>query len=235
MPGGNVHAPGGDFYGWNHMGQGTNAERCLNVLRAIDDRGIALVGNVLEQYGGTTGPVYSISADGVTELADNVNVMCNTAVGSRTNLLYQDAGSVKVAKFGRCRFNVDWLWNSKDDAFLPQDGNRTGNWAFQYRVGFRGNAALEGSNKGTGFGPGDVWLGELPALDDVAGTSVAPLGVTWADDASTQGSMLGGGDYRPGAGHALPPVAAGWAPYPVDQKGAAIADDGSAVAGALQP
>ena len=161
--------------------------------------------------------------------------MCNTAVGSRTNLLYQDSGSTLVPKFGRCRFNVDWLWNCKDDAFLPQDGGRTGNWGFQYRAGFRGNAALEGSNKGTDFGPGDVWLGEVGAFEDVSGSPATPLVTNWADDRSFEGSGVGGGDYRPGAGHALPVVAAGWAPYPVDQNGAALGDDGTAVAGALQP
>ena len=232
---GNVAAPGGDFLGWNHMGQGTNAERCLNVLRAIDDRGIAVVGNVFEHFGGTTGPVYSISADGVTEPAANVNIMCNTVLGSRTNLLYQDTGSVAVPKWGRCRFNVDWLWNSKDDSFLPQDGGRTGNWGFQYRAGFWGNAALEGSNNSTDFAPGDSWLGEVGALDDVAGSPAAPVAVAWTDDRSFGGAGGGGGDYRPASGHALPFIAAGWAPYAVDQKGTAIADNGTAVAGALQP
>lgn len=231
----NVHAPGGEFFGWNHMGQGTNGERCLNKWRAIDDRGMALVGNVFEHYGGMTGPVYSISADGVTEPASNVNIFCNTAVGTRTNLLYQDIGSTLVAKSGRCRFNVDWLWNCKDDAFLPQDGGRIGNWGFQYRAGFRGNAVLEGSNKGTDFGPGDIWLGEVGALEDVSGSPATPIAVNWIDDRSFAGTSVGGGDYRPGAGHGLPVVAAGWAPYPVDQAGTPVPDNGSAVAGALQP
>lgn len=232
---GNVHAPGGDFFGWNHLGQAENGKRCLNVLRAIDDRGMALVGNVFEHFGGITGPVYSVSADGITEPAANVTILCNTAVGSRTNLLYQDAGSATVAKTGRCRFNVDWLWNSKDDAFLPQDGGRTGNWGFQYRVGFRGNAVLEGSNKGTDFGPGDIWLGEVAGLGDISGSPAVPVAANWVDDRSFHGSATGGGDYRPGPGHALPAIAAGWAPYPVDQSGAALADDGSAASGALQP
>ncbi|MEM9140652.1 MAG: hypothetical protein AAGB15_12575, partial [Pseudomonadota bacterium] len=126
--GGNVQVPRGDFLGWNHFGQATNAERTLNILREIDDRGIAIVGNVFEHYGGITGPVYTVSADGVVEPADNVTIMCNTAVGSRTNLLYQDAGSAQVDKFGRCRFNVDQFWNCKDDTFLPPNGNRVGNW-----------------------------------------------------------------------------------------------------------
>ena len=232
---GNVQVARGDFFGWNHLGQGTNAERCLNVLRAIDDRGIALVGNVFEHFGGTTGPVYSISADGVTEPALNVNVMLNTAVGSRTNLLYQDTGSAAIEKTGRCRFNVDYLWNCKDDAFLPQDGGRTGNWGFQYRAGFRGNAALEGSNNSTDFGQGNSWLGELGAFEDVSGSPGTPIATAWTDDRSVQGSGTGGGDYRPGAGHALPAIAPGWAPYSVDLNGAAIGDDGSAVAGACQP
>jgi hypothetical protein len=200
----------------------------------VDDRGIALIGNVIEQFGGDTGPVCTISADGITLTAENVNVMLNTVVGSRINLLYQDAGSVAVAKFGRCRFNADQLWNSKDDAFLPQDGNRTGNWAFQHRVGFRGNAALEGSNKGTDFGPGDVWLGELGALDDVSGSPSVPIDPAWSNDQSFTALGAGGGDYTPGAAHQLPLIAAGLAPYGHDQFGRVIADNGTAVIGAIQ-
>ncbi|MEM1163124.1 MAG: hypothetical protein AAGJ28_19520, partial [Pseudomonadota bacterium] len=78
---GNVQVPGGDFFGWNHMAQGVDGKRCLNVVREIDDRGFALVGNVIEHFGGLTGPAYSISADGVVLPVANVNVMANTVVG----------------------------------------------------------------------------------------------------------------------------------------------------------
>ena len=111
---------------------------------------------------------------------------------------------------------------------------RTGNWAFQYRVGFRGNVALEGSNKG-GYGAGDSWLGEVAALGDVTGTPVTPLVPDWTDDRSFQGTANGGGDYRPGPAHNLTSIDPGWAPYPIDQLGAVLADDGSAIVGALQP
>ena len=232
---GNVQQPRGDFLGWNHFGQPTNAERALNLLRQIDDRGVAVVGNVFEHFGGTTGPVYCISADGIVETTENVTIMCNTVVGSRTNLLYQDAGSARVDKYGRCRFNVDLLWNSKDDAFLPQNGNRVGNWAFQYRVGFRSNAILEGSNKGTDFGPGDAWLGELGALGDISGSPTTPINADWADDQSFGAGAGGNGDYSPGPAHQLPLIPPGLAPYAHDQAGRPILDNGTAVVGAKQP
>ena len=232
---GNVQIPRGDFIGWNHFGQSTNAERCLNIFRAIDDRGFALVGNVIEQFGGITGPAYSISADSITQPVANVVVMCNTVVGSRTNLLYQDTGSATVIKTGVCRFNVDELWNSKDDTFLPPDGNRTGNWAFQFRVGFRSNAILEGSNKGADFGYGDLWLGEIGALGDVSGSPAVPLAANWVDDQSFTGAGAGNGDYTPGAGHELPLIPVGLAPWPSDQRGRPISNTGLGVAGALQP
>ncbi|MEM1161934.1 MAG: hypothetical protein AAGJ28_13450, partial [Pseudomonadota bacterium] len=236
---GNVQVPGGDFFGWNHMAQGVDGKRCLNVVREIDDRGFALVGNVIEHFGGLTGPAYSISADGVVLPVANVNVMANTVVGSRTNLLYQDAGAAIVEKTGRCRFNIDYLWNSKDDAFLPKNGNRVGNWAFQYRVGFHSNAALEGSNKGTDFGPGDIWLGEVGAFGDVTGSPVSPISANWADDQSFSanggGGGGGGGDYLPGAGHELPSLPAGLAAYGHDLFGTAIPDNGTGVIGAVQP
>jgi len=144
-------------------------------------------------------------------------------------------GSARVDKFGRCRFNVDELWNSKDDTFLPQNGNRVGNWAFQYRVGFCGNAVLIGSNKGVDFGPGDNWLGELGGLGDVSGSPATPIDAAWTDDQSFSGGSAGNGDYTPGSTHALPFIPPGMAPYSHDQAGRPIPNNGLGVAGARQP
>lgn len=235
---GNLQVPRGDFFGWNHFAQGDTQfgykAYFTSKERGIDDRGLAIVGNVFERLNTDAYPVVSISADGVELPALNVNYMCNTVVGARTNLLYNDSGSASVSKEGRCRFNVDQLWNSKDDTFLPPDGGRVGNWSVQYRVGFHTNAVLNGSNKGTDFGAGDIWLGEIAAFGDVSGSVASPIASDWADDQSFNTAGSGDGDYRPGAGHALPEIPAGLAPYAFDQRGQAVADDGSAVVGAIQ-
>lgn len=232
---GQEHEKGTMFFGWNYFSQATNGTRCLYIQEEIDDRGLAIVGNVFEQAGGVSAPILSISADSITETADNVNNMCNTIVGSRTNFLYNDIGSVAVNKTGRCRFNVDYLWNSKDDTFSPENGNRTGNWQVQYRVGFRGNTILEGSSGSDEFGQGNFWLGEIAAIGDITGSSGTPIDADWVDDQSFQASGSGDGDYRPGGSNGLANIEAGLAPYSVDQNGTTIPNDGTGLVGALQP
>lgn len=224
----------GGFVGWCHLGQSNDGDRIVNIDSEIGPRGLAMVGNVFEHFGGDTGPAIAFSADSVTAPARNLVAMCNTAVGVRSNFLYQDTGSAIVEKQGIYRFNVDHRWNSKDDAFPPGDGGRTGNWAWQYRVGFRANAALRGSSDGKPPGPGNNWLGEIAALGDVSGTVAAPLSAGFADDQSLVTGGTGGGDYTPGAGSQLPAIPATMAPYSHDQLGNPITDDGSAVIGAIQ-
>lgn len=226
----------GDFFGWCHMAQGTNAVKAFNVARTIGPRGLALVGTVVEQFGGSMGAAVSISADGVTTPVENVTLMLNTVVGSRTNLFYQDIGAATVIKEGRCRFNVDTFWNSKDDTLPPGNGARVGNWQIQYRAGFRGNTVLAGANNGSDIpGPGNNWLGEIAALDDVFGPAATPIDPVWSDDQSFAAAGTGDGIYRPTTPGVLSQIPAGLAPFAFDQAGQAIADDGSAVAGAIQP
>ena len=224
----------GDFLGWCHIGQDVNAERCVNFEdEVIGARGAAVVGCVLEQYGGTTGPCLYVSADGDVATIDNVVLHCNTIVGSRSNLAYQDTGSVRVEKALTQRFCVHQSRNTKSDVF-GTNGNLVGNWPVIYQVGCSGNTALEGSADGSPPGVGS-WLGEIPCLGGQSGSQAVPLDPDWLDDRSVAGIGGGNGLYVPGVSSALPVIPTNLAPFSHDQLGRAIANDGTARIGALQP
>ncbi|MGD1924405.1 MAG: putative Ig domain-containing protein [Paracoccaceae bacterium] len=223
----------GEFLGWCHIGQGTNAERCVNFEdQVIGERGAAIVGCVLEQYGGVTGPCLYISADGDFSAIDNVVLHCNTVVGARSNLSYQDSGSVRIDKVLAQKFCVHEQRNTKSDVF-GTNGALIGNWSVIHQVGCCGNSALIGSAGGDTVGVGS-WLGEIEAFGDRHGTPAVPLNPDWADDRSFSGTALGDGLYAPGPSTELPVIPIGRAPYSHDQLGRPIASDGTAVIGALQ-
>lgn len=124
------------------------------------------------------------------------------------------------------------LRNTKSDVF-GANANLVGNWPAIYNVGSMANAWLLGSNSDDTYLAGS-WLGEVAALGEVTGIDADPLEPDWADDASFAGSGLGGGDYTPGPSNELPTIPSGLSPYPFDMLGNAVADDGSALVGALQ-
>ncbi|MEM9062502.1 MAG: hypothetical protein AAGD13_18730 [Pseudomonadota bacterium] len=230
----NRPASSGDFAGWCHIGQGTNSERCVNFEdQFIGDRGAAVVGCVLEQFGGTTGPCLYISADGDLSAIENVTLQCNTVVGSRSNLAYQDSGGVRIDKTLVEKFCVHQQRNTKSDVF-GANSNLVGNWTVTHQVSSCANSSLEGSAGGDVPGVGS-WLGEIAASGDLHGTPAAPLDPDWIDDRSVSGTGGGDGTYIPGSSTELPVIPAGLAPFSHDHLGRPIANDGSAVIGALQP
>lgn len=230
---GNRPAMTGGFLGFSHLGTGSTSSSIVGMGLPIGPRGLAMVGNVIEHHGSTTPAAVSILADNNTEPAENVVLVSNTVVGSRTNLLYQDSGVSAVAKSGAFRFNVDRVRNVKTDVFAA-DGALVGNWPHAFHVGDRANATLRGSSSGSGYGAG-AWLGEAAALGSADGSEALPLDPGWADDRSNDGTGVGGGDYTPGAAHGLPLIPADLAPHAFDQKGRAVGDDGTGVVGALMP
>lgn len=197
--------------------------------------GIALIGNVIEDIDGTTSAAVDLWGDGDIKPQDNVVLQINTVVGERTNIMYQDTGTVRVDKRAYVQSCVFSRINTKSDTFAPESGNRIGNWPVIYKVGWRNNAYLQVANDNSAdFGIG-AWAGEVGALGDVMGTPSTPIDPDWINDASGDGSGLGGGDYRPGGSTELPFIPSGMAPYPVDQNGTTILNDGTSYIGALQP
>lgn len=201
--------------------------------------GLHLPYTIIERSAGTVTAILYVSADGDVSPIENVLLTGLTVIGQRTNFLYNDTGSTAITKTGSVRFCAfDGTFNAKDDTFAssPNGGRWPGNGWSQYGVGFRSNAYLRGSLNGDeAYGSGDVWLGEVEPLGAVSGSVSTPLDPDWVDDQSVTGSGGGDGDYTPGPNHELSLIPAGLAPYPIDQKGRGIANDGTAVVGALQP
>jgi len=228
----NRPAPVGRFLGWNFLGNTSNGVKIVNIDVTIDARGIAIVGNVIEQSGGATNSALSFLESTNTTTSENVVRMCNTIVGARSNSQYNSAGTVARAHSGFNKFDVSRQHNSKSDVF-GTNGNLIGNWPVIYKVGHMANAMLIGSSSDDSVGVGS-WMGEIASIGEASGTDATPLVADWADDASTDGTGLGGGDYSPGASSALPLIASGLAPYPYDLNGVPVADDGTAYVGAAQ-
>ncbi|MGR3371538.1 MAG: hypothetical protein ACU0D1_01950 [Pseudooceanicola nanhaiensis] len=229
---GNQVAGVGQCFMHNMISRGDTGQLCVKVAAQVGARGIAIVGNVVEKWGGDTTPAVQINADGNGSAMENVVYFGNTVVGSRTNFGYLDSnGMTNVDKSGYRRFNVEYLWNCKSDVFAS-NGSLVGNWPVRFNVGSRANVALEGSNNGSGYNASN-WIGEVAAFGDLVGSSGTPVDPDWTDDASYQGTRTGGGDYSPGASTELPTIPAGLAPYSHDLTGNALADNGSDYVGAV--
>lgn len=235
-PSGNAGNPDakGMFVGWSHIGNATNGEQIITVDSAIDSRGIAKVGNVIEQYGGTTNAAWYCNADTDSDKAsDNIIDISNTVVGSRTNWLYDSAGATHPEKIGCYKYNYDYLWNTKSDLFPTIDAARVGNWTEIYHVGNEYNVFSEGSSNGTTFGD-NQWMGQIAGIGFKTGSSGTPVDADFTSDASNQGTGLGNGDYSLGVSTQLVQIPSGKAPFAYDHKGTALADDGTDYIGALQ-
>lgn len=196
--------------------------------------GFHFVHSVVErQTLGSTAAVL-ISGDGDANSVQNVVLHGATVAGQRMNFLYNDSGVSPILKLGELRFCViDSSYNCKSDTDPGnENGGRwsvDGNTSVEYHVGFRSNAILRSAY--SAFGVGAIWAGEIGALGDVLGASLA---ANWVDDASANGDGTGDGDYTPSGVHDLPAIPAGLAKTSIDFMGRAVANDGTAVAGALQ-
>lgn len=221
----------GRLFSHNFFGQ-EDDEYILWAYQDIGAEGVAVLGNVFERLIGTT-PVIALNDTGTANPSQNVLFIGNTVLGQRVNTMYNEAGSSAVAKSGLFRHNSFYDFNCKSDVF-GTDGALIGNWPVINKVGAMSNAYTTGSaSVDADFGVGS-WLGEFAAIGEITGTDTTPLVVDWTDDASQQGTGLGGGDYSPGGSSALPLVASGLAAYSHDLNGVVLADDGTDFIGACQ-
>lgn len=223
---GSMPASAGLFLGWNRFFATSGSNRLIGVDVPQGSRGLGINGNIVEAAGTHNAPAIQIAADNNAMAVENAVIKFNTVVGDRSNILYLDA-STNAAKSGYVSDNVLAELNIKSDVFAT-NGALIGNWPARYKVGWRGNYAYAGASNGSSYSP-TSWLGEIPSLGEVIfGTP------NFTDDQSHDGGNAGGGDYAPTAGTSIPQIPAGKAAYPYDLLGQAIADDGTARAGAVQ-
>ena len=229
---GSREAVSGQFFGFSHLTTTSLSAAVLRFSEAIDAAGVAVVGLVIEKRFTGSANAFAISNDGITTPAANVVLQNNTVVGQRTNIGYNDAAPY-TSKVIQSRFCVFDEINTKSDVF-ELDAAAVNNWPVIYKTGWHSNCYIRGSSGDEIYRPGS-WMGEHASIGDVNGSDAVPFAVDWLNDQSADGAGAGGGDYRPGALSALPFIAAGLAPYPFDMNGTAIADNGTAYVGALQP
>ena len=230
-------AGAGQFCGWCFITAGSDGGPMVSSNDVIGARGFFMIGTVIERLVGNTTPLVQINADSDLNTTQNVVVQCNTIVGARMNHQYQDLGSTTIAKSGYFQYNVITSgFNTKTDIFPnpTSDGNRVGNWPAAFHVGYKYNAYLRGDNNANSTPGTGNWIGELFNEGEVSGSTGTPLTANFVADKSLLGTNVGGGDYRPQTGHQFPLIPAGQAPYSYDHRGTAIANDGTAVVGALQ-
>ena len=217
--------------------QNTSQQQVVSLgALAANDRGYAIVGNVIEQSGGTTAPAVSLYADSNILTVLNAVFVGNTVVGARMNWLYNDTGTAAISKYGWCVGNYIYEMNTKSDLFPTENANRIGNWSQVYRVWHQYNSLGIGAQNGSTPGA-NVWMGEVRGIGENGGSSGTPLDADFTDDASSTaagGDGSGNGDYTPGASNGLATVPGTHVHYSIDQSGASVPTDGTAVAGALQ-
>ena len=206
------------FLGWNFISyDGTNP--VVHIFGyVIDERGTAVVGNVIESWGTSANATLSLSADGQDDAAQNVVVQHNSVIGERTNILYLD-GSVNADKSGYVQRNLFQELNIKSDVFASQATN-VGNWPVRYKASFADNSVIDGAqntNTAAEYDP-ISWLGELAGFCEVDGVVA-----NFADDASNTGTDDGAGDYALGSGSTVGLIAGTGPSYGVDLYGNAMA------------
>lgn len=203
---------------------------------AVSARGIAVVGNVVEEFGASAQPMLSLQADndGGTGTAGMLNavVQMNTIWGERTNVGYNDA-SPYAAKYSFETGNIYSEWNTKHDV-TASDSDAVEAWAVAYHVDHAYNVYSVGSTSEDAPGAGAL-IGEVLPIGSGIGTDASPIDPGFADDNSHVGGDDGDGDYTPTAGNLSSYVLPGErVPIGYDLEGNAIPVDGSAVPGAIQ-
>ena len=229
---GNANAPAGIGKVFAFC-QGWSSASAVSVSGVISDDGAAFVQTIFEKIGTQTQPLFYVSGDNVTDQAQNLNIIGVTAVGGRSNILYQDAGTAYVLKEGIFRNSLQDEFNSKSDTFItdPQ-GARVGNWGIRYRVSSSYNSNIRGASNADNYGH-ISWLGELAGIGENTGSDATPLITNFTDDRSFYGTNTGGGDYTLGATNSVTQIPAAKMAYNVDLYGNTAALDGTDHAGAV--
>lgn len=147
------------------------------------EHGFALIQNTIERT--TAGPnTVATIGTGTSSGSKNFLIWYNTIVGQRCNWAYNDIGSDPVFYLNwSVKNNILSDYNLKGDIYAPANGNRIGNWANTYGVGFESNFFRDQTINQTEFEG-------LYVKQTLAITSI------FVDDASAEGSDLGDGDYN---------------------------------------
>ena len=193
--------------------------------------GAAIVQNLIEKaYAEGSAALLKLAGDGSSVNAvNNVLLMCNTFLGQRANLAYNDTNLNDVGPGPRRQWA--FIGNVFDDLNVVTDidahggsvdGDRCGNHSIIHGCGLVGNAIL--NRVGT--------TSYEPKFGGLFFKRDAPLSPNFVDDNTNIG---GDGDYRPTASSPFRNlIPSGMAVLPYDIAGRARRNDGAGTAGAYE-
>lgn len=221
----------GEIVAFTHFGQNRDAGDVFGIFGVVGLRGVALVGCIVEQWGGDTGPAVRINADGNTDATRNVICIQVTVAGARSNKGYNDIGLLAILKEILTAMCIELEWNSKSDLF-PTIEARDGNFSIIYKNGDKYNVYVVASGNSDTYGDNN-WIGQVPGRGDEIGTDASPFVVDFVDDQSFTGGNTGGGDYTPGILNELPLFNVNNLHYNTDLKGNKATHNSEMNAGAI--
>ena len=176
----------------------STTQKILLIGENIAVESVSIVGNVLETKSISTSQASYIGGDNAAVAMNNVIFAHNTIAGDKTNFCYNDIGTSSVLRTNIWNVgNAIRSYNIKSDVFPTASGNRIGNWAQMNGVGYRDNV-YDGAASASFVNDYD---GLNVAYETAANTTFGQMG--YVDDASTDGTTLGGGDYTPDTGSVL--------------------------------
>lgn len=158
----------------------------------------AVVQNIFEAIGTTTGPLNSLFADGGTS-GDALNIIIwhNVTVGQRINQAYCSTGANNPLRVGwSVKNNITDDFAMKTDTFTGDggaNGVRVGNWSQLYGVGSSGNAYQAVNDITANSSVQEFW-----GLKTLRATSVAATYMAYTNRLAwigTGGASTGNGDY----------------------------------------
>ncbi|MEM8796182.1 MAG: hypothetical protein AAGE61_11490 [Pseudomonadota bacterium] len=199
------------------------------------ERGIAIVGNVFERFGGTfgSGTLSSLGlGSSATGTVENAVIQHNTFVGSKNNWAYQDLSTVDTTREISLRNNIFHELNHKGDG--NGDNSLSGNWPTRFGVGAHYNTLPTGDSDQNVEAWNSFTYELLPPTVEW-GTNEAPIETDFANPKyAGETDPSGNGDYTPGQTNALVRIPAEELCYPTDMLGRIMPTDDTAVVGALQ-
>jgi hypothetical protein len=185
---------------------------CIGLAQTSDVAGCAILQNVLEWTSTQTGHFLGISNDSQVGNSTHLVMHHNTIAGfwnsGRCNLVYDEGPTARTNRLHSMVGNIHVSINTKGDVFRGANeagadaSSRTGNWAYLYGVGCRGEVSQYiDANSG---GLGTSFAQDYPGLDAGIGTSATirndPLFTDYKATTNGPTAGAGGGNYSLQAG-----------------------------------
>jgi hypothetical protein len=195
----------GAIWAYNMFLSPTTSAVLLHLGGSADVNGAAIVQNLVEFTSAAQVAVLRVSGDSDTGNNSHVVIHNNSFAGffiqGRANIFYDDGPTPRSSRLQSCKGNIHVQINTKGDLFAA-DGTRTGNWAYLYGVGCRGEFSqfIDANTGGIGTSFAQAWPGQKAKIGTSATVRQDPLFVDYRGTNAGPTAGAGGGNYRLQAG-----------------------------------